>query len=352
MRASIKKLNLKFSFPAHTSRGTLFEKPSWFIFLEKDGFTSVGECSVIPGLSPEYDLHYEQKIIDFATSVNQGNMPGMQELNPYPSIHFGMETALLELHNREEGILFPSAFTRGNESIAINGLIWMGNKSEMMERIREKLTKGFKVLKMKVGSLDFAEELQLLKSIRSEYAAGDLEIRLDANGAYNPAEASDKLLRLSEMHIHSIEQPIKPGQWDEMARLAEMSPIPVALDEELIGLKTKEEKEKMMDTIRPPYIILKPGLLGGTEICNEWIYLAQIHNASWWATSALESNIGLNAIAQWVFTLKPTMIQGLGTGQVFTNNIPSPLNLQGDKLFYSPDLCWHRKQESMQVICA
>ncbi|MFN3555622.1 MAG: o-succinylbenzoate synthase [Bacteroidales bacterium] len=337
LRAAIQKLELKFITPGQTSRGTLYTKPSWFFILENDGHRGMGECSVIPGLNPEYDHTYESRIYQVAEQINRGNLPTLSSLDHYPSIRFGLETALADLAQAQPGILFPSAFTRGDQGIAINGLIWMGSKEEMQQRISEKLNQGFKVLKLKVGALDFREELSLLQAIRSQFSESELEIRLDANGAFGPAEALEKLKRLSEFHIHSIEQPIKPGQWETMAHLCKTSPIPIALDEELIGLIATEQKQQMLDTIQPQYIILKPSLLGGPDHSLQWIQMAENTNAGWWATSALESNVGLNAIAQWVFVQNPSMVQGLGTGQVFSNNLSSPLELRGPRLYFNPD---------------
>ncbi|MBW6481057.1 MAG: o-succinylbenzoate synthase, partial [Bacteroidales bacterium] len=247
---------------------------------------------------------------------------------------------LLDLQHESAGILFPSAFTRGEQGIPINGLIWMGSKQEMQSRIREKLDQGFRVLKLKVGALDFDEEITLLKNIRQQFKPSDLEIRLDANGAFSLEEAPGKLKQLSEYHIHSIEQPIKAGQWEAMGEICNTSLLPVALDEELIGISNPSIKEKLLDTIKPRYIILKPSLIGGLQKSKEWIDIAEEKNISWWATSALESNVGLNAIAQWVFTLKSKMVQGLGTGQVFGNNIESPLQLIGPELFYLQSKKW------------
>ena len=340
IKAQVARIDLQFITPGQTSRGTLYSKRSWFFILEQNGYSGVGECSVIPGLNPEYKDGYEQKIFEIAGKINSGVVPSLDDLDDFPSIRFGLETALLDLQHESQGILFPSAFTRGEKGIPINGLIWMGSKQEMQSRISEKLNQGFMVLKLKVGALDFDQEISLLKNIREEFQPSDLEIRLDANGSFSVSEASEKLKQLSEFQIHSIEQPIKDGQWEAMAEICNTSPLPVALDEELIGITHPSMKEKMLDTINPHFIILKPSLIGGLQKSREWIDLAIAKNTGWWATSALESNVGLNAIAQWVFTLKPKIVQGLGTGQVFSNNIKSPLILKGPELFYDSTLNW------------
>jgi len=340
IKARVSRIDLQFITPGQTSRGTLYSKPSWFFILEQNGYSGVGECSVIPGLNPEYKDGYEQKIIEIAEKINSGIVPSLDDLDEFPSIRFGLETALLDLQHESAGILFPSAFTRGEKGIPINGLIWMGSKQEMQLRIREKLDQGFRVLKLKVGALDFDEEISLLRGIREQFKPLDLEIRLDANGAFSADNALEKLKQLSEFHIHSIEQPIKAGQWEAMAEICSTSPLPVGLDEELIGITHPSIKEKMLDTINPQYIILKPSLIGGLQKSREWIDLMETKNKDWWATSALESNVGLNAIAQWVYTLKPRMVQGLGTGKVFGNNINSPLKLEGPVLFYDSEVNW------------
>jgi o-succinylbenzoate synthase len=338
--ASISKVDFQFITPGKTSRGVLYSKPSWFISLSGEGKSGIGECSVIPDLNPEFTDGYENKVHEVADKINNTIIPQLSDLDDFPSIQFGLETALLDLNQDNQGVLFPSAFTFGDRGISINGLVWMGSKSEMKNRIREKLNSGFKVLKLKVGALDFKEELDLLKNIRKEFNHNYLEIRLDANGAFNSVDALEKLKWLSDHQIHSIEQPIRAGQWDDMAKLCNLSPIPIALDEELIGIKEYDSKKLLLSTIKPCYIILKPSLIGGFAKSDEWIKLAESLNIDWWATSALESNVGLNAIAQWVFTKNPKMVQGLGTGQVFSNNIPSPLELRGPELFYNVGRKW------------
>ena len=274
----------------------------------------------------------------------------------FPSIRFGLEMALIDLGmdgyveirgnkgntgNRGERILFPSDFTEGKDSIEINGLVWMGSFDFMRQQIIDKIESGFKCIKLKIGAMDFTEELNLIKSIRNEFSAKDIEIRVDANGAFKQTEALEKLNRLAEFGLHSIEQPIRQGFWDEMTNLCASSPLPIALDEELIGINEIKEKEKLLKTIRPQFIILKPSLLGGFKASEEWIDLAEKNNIGWWVTSALESNIGLNAIAQWTYTLKNKMPQGLGTGKLYLNNLDSPLKINNGKLNYRPQILWN-----------
>jgi o-succinylbenzoate synthase len=421
------KTSLKFLQPAGTSRGVLHEKDSWFIRLwnsDDPETVGIGECSLIPGLSPDSAPGFEQQLkavcqavgnfvpgkrngagTAFATeedrtplkkgqshldreraaSDNEQNpnascgSPDVKmhekdkessklsnkesntiqngpnahqdsltaeilsniELSAFPAIRFGLETAILDLEHGGKRLLYPSGFTTGATGIPINGLIWMGNKPEMLSRITEKLDQGFKVLKMKVGALSFDDELEILHALRKENPPAQLELRLDANGAWQPNEALEKLKVLSEYGIHSVEQPIAAGTPEAMARVCTISPIPIALDEELIGVHTPEQKEQLLATINPHFIILKPSLLGGFTASEEWINLAEKQGTGWWVTSALESNIGLNAIAQWTATLNTTLPQGLGTGSLFANNIPSPLTVTGSRLFYRPEKAWN-----------
>jgi L-alanine-DL-glutamate epimerase-like enolase superfamily enzyme len=238
-------------------------------------------------------------------------------------------------------ILYPSDFTEGKDAIDINGLIWMDNKEEMIRQIRQKLAEGFTCLKMKIGALNLDDELEILKFIRSQANAEELELRVDANGAFKPSQALEIIKLLTALGIHSIEQPISSGHTEAMARLCEASPVPIALDEELIGKQTLSQKRKVLDAIKPQYLVLKPGLLGGISACKDWISLAEERHIGWWITSALETNIGLNAIAQWTYTLKKSIYHGLSTGSLFSNNITSPLYLSGEKLYYDPDVKWN-----------
>lgn len=332
-------LNLQFKFPAGTSRGVLLHKPSSFLLLEKDGFTGIGECSTIPNLSIDSVETYSEKLEDVCRLLNEAVDPDSIDLTLFPSIAFGLETALLDLKARGSKCLFPSAFTQGETGIPINGLVWMGDKDFMQKQIREKIAAGYHCIKLKVGAIDFETELEIISGIRQQFSPEDIELRLDANGGFTPTDALEKLEKLEAFHIHSIEQPIKQKQFEAMAELCRQSPIPIVLDEELIGV-TPADKEFILEKIKPAYIILKPSLVGGFRQSEEWIRLADKHNIAWWITSALEANIGLNAIAQWTYTLNSHLPQGLGTGQLYHNNIPSPLAIENAKLFYKPMVNW------------
>jgi len=332
-------LDLQFKFPAGTSRGVLLHKPSYFLILEKDGFKGIGECSTIPDLSIDPQDSYTHKLNELCRQINKGIDLSNINLEKYPSIAFGLETALLDLVAKGSKNLFTSSFTEGEKGIPINGLVWMGDKAFMQKQIREKIEAGYHCIKLKIGANDFETELDIISAIRKQFSSSDIEIRLDANGAFSPQEAPDKLNRLSVFNIHSIEQPIRQHQWHAMADICINSPIPIVLDEELIGVKSSE-KEGLLQKIKPAYIILKPSLIGGFKQSEEWISLAEKHHISWWVTSALESNIGLNAIAQWTATLGSALPQGLGTGQLYHNNIPSPLSIEQAKLFYRNSTGW------------
>jgi o-succinylbenzoate synthase len=337
-QARFREYTLRFKTPAGTSRGVLYEKKSWFLILEGSTFSGIGECSLIPGLSPDDNPDYTVVINDLCSFVNRGNHPGRFDLSSFPSIRFGLETALMDFKNGGKRIIYPSDFTTGTKSIPINGLVWMGDREYMEQQIQEKIKAGYSCLKLKIGALNFETETELLQDLRRAYP--DIEIRLDANGAFEPDETMKKLDVLSEFNIHSIEQPVKPGQIKPLAEICKASPVPVALDEELIGIEDIRQRRELIEYVRPAYIILKPGLLGGFASCETWISLARESGTGWWVTSALESNIGLNAIAQWVATLDNEMVHGLGTGQLYENNIPSPLNIKNDEITYSPEIKW------------
>lgn len=332
---------LHFKRPAGTSRGILLQKPCWYIKLtNQEDVSGIGEVSLIPGLSVEDPLEMEIRLDHLCKLINLGEMDPGQKLPDLPGIQFALETALQDLRGGGNRILYPSGFTDGEAGIPINGLIWMGDRASMTRQISRKIDQGFRVLKMKVGALDPEVELGVLARIRSRFGPGELEIRLDANGAWSPQDAPVRMCRLAKFGIHSIEQPIAPGQVEEMAALCEDPVIPVALDEELIGIHDPESRKVLMSSIRPSFVVLKPGLLGGFSVAAHWIELAAKVDAGWWITSALESSIGLNAIAQWAFQLHIVMPQGLGTGMLYSNNIPSPLQLEVDMLWHRPERSW------------
>ena len=341
LEARFAKHVLHFKVPSGTSRGVMTEKPTWYLFVKDtaSGIEAVGECSPLPGLSVD-DLNYYERVLQkVCREINDYQTLLNTKLMGFPSIKFGLECALLNLANGGEHILFPSAFTHGSEAITINGLVWMGTPEYMQLQVKDKLDKGFRCIKLKIGAIDFDTELALLQSIRDKYVKEEIEIRVDANGGFSPIDAMQKLEQLARLDIHSIEQPIPSRQWDLMAELCMNTPLPIALDEELIGIDT-DEYELLLNTIKPQYLILKPSMLGGMDNCERWIKLATERNIGWWATSALESNVGLNAIAQWVFMQQSLMPQGLGTGQLYTNNIACPLELHGDQLQYTPTKAW------------
>lgn len=340
MKATYHKYILDFKRPSGTSRGIMTTKETWFIILESNGKRGIGECGILRSLSIDDRPDYEEKLKWTCDNIHLGLKILLKDLVEFPSIQFGLETAFKSLESYDKFKLFPSAFTKGFDGIPINGLVWMGDETFMRKQVKEKIGAGFDCIKMKIGAIDFQTELDILKSIRKEFSESDIELRVDANGAFFPSEALEKLKRLSEYHLHSIEQPIKPKQFEDMARLCELTPLPIALDEELIGVFHKDKKLKTLQTIKPQYIILKPSLVGGFGSSQEWIDLAEQLNIKWWITSALESNIGLNAIAQWTYTLNNTMPQGLGTGSLFTNNFSSPLSVKNGTLQYDNNKHW------------
>ena len=345
MKAHFKKYTLNFKQPSGTSRGIYSNREVWYLFITEGSITGIGECAPLPALSIESPKEMSAKLLQVCEEIAYFKyFP--EGLNHWPSIRFGIETALLDLKNGGQQLLLPSAFTSGEKGIPINGLIWMGTPGFMKQQIRTKLDAGFRCIKMKIGAIDFETEFSLLKEIRKEFSAQDITLRVDANGAFTYQTALENMKRLSDLQIHSIEQPIKAGQWEEMARLCEKSPIPVGLDEELISVFNQKELFQIAEQIHPAYFILKPSLHGGMAGCEKWIELANQHGIGWWITSALESNIGLNAIAQWTFQQNSTTEQGLGTGQLFTNNFESPLQIEGDRLCHQPSHQWNLKKLS------
>ncbi|HLS29608.1 MAG TPA: o-succinylbenzoate synthase [Flavobacteriaceae bacterium] len=341
MKANFKKYLLDFKRPSGTSRGVLTEKETWFLKVEENGKVGYGECGILRGLSIDDRPDYKEKLQWLCENINRDKEELLKELIEYPSIQFGLEMALQSLQADDPFVLFPSEFTKAKKEIPINGLIWMGEKSFMKSQIDQKLAEGFSCIKLKIGAIDFETELELLQFIRQEFPAEKIELRVDANGAFSPEEALEKLKKLSQFDLHSIEQPIKQGQIEEMRKLCASTPLPIALDEELIGVFKKEDKRKLLEEISPQYIILKPSLVGGFSGTQEWINLAEELDIGWWITSALESNVGLNAIAQWTALKDTTMPQGLGTGSLYTNNLDSPLVVKGENITYQPDLTWN-----------
>ncbi len=340
MRAAFARYTLDFRFTAITSRDRMNRKDTFYIKVidecnpERYG---IGECALFKGLSSDDRPDYANKLAEVCHDIER-YADDTSLAADYPSIRMGLETALKDLGNGGERIIYPSDWTDGKDEIVINGLVWMGDKSLMAERINTKVREEFHCIKLKIGGINFNDELDLIRLIRN--VCPDVQLRLDANGAFSPDTALDKLNQLAIYDIHSIEQPIRQCQWDEMSNLCRRSQIPIAVDEELIGLNTTIDKVQMLDMVHPQYVILKPTLCGGFSGSDEWIRLAEERNIGWWATSALESDIGLNAISQWVATYHPKMPQGLGTGQLYHNNIPSPLQLCGERLKYNPATKW------------
>ena len=342
---------LDFTFDAGTSRGVLRQKPAWYLLLrDEQGREGIGEAGPLKGLSVDDQPNFEGHLRKMARRWEQMDWPQSpadvatfvknQVPDAWPSIRFGLETALLDLLHGGERIIFPGDLPFGESQIPINGLIWMGDREFMFQQIGDKLDAGFTCLKMKIGAIDFATELDLLGYIRQQFGPDKLILRVDANGAFAPHEAMDKLKQLAAFDLHSIEQPIMAGQVEAMQQLCQVSPVPIALDEELIGVAAFAERRRLLESIRPPYIILKPSLVGGFADCDEWISLCEELEIDWWMTSALESNIGLNAISQYTAHKQAKGHQGLGTGQLYSNNIPSPMVIDRGHLCYEQSQVW------------
>jgi o-succinylbenzoate synthase len=351
LQANYAKHLLQFKFAAGTSRGVLQTRYTYFIRLidrQNPRIEGWGEASPLAGLSVDDRPDFEEKLQQFGQAINQvivsqaADNQWVSDMIPpeFPSVRFAFETAWQDLQNGGKKIIFDNSFSRGDKSLIINGLIWMGKPDFMQKQIEEKLAQGFTCLKMKIGAIDFATEWAMLKAIRDRFSAQQITLRVDANGAFGVAEAPEKLKKLSELDLHSIEQPIRAGQVEEMAKLCQTSPLAIALDEELIGVWRLADKQNLLQAIQPPYIILKPSLLGGIRSCEEWIRLAQKMKIAWWMTSALEANIGLNAISQFTAQYDNLLPQGLGTGALYHNNLESPLRLQGEDLYYDPKKDW------------
>ncbi len=353
LKAVFSKHTLHFKFEAGTSRGVLTEKDSYFIKIfdtENPQVFGLGECAPLKGLSiddrPDFELQL-LSICEFFNNIDLEVYPWnlniiLQQVldKAFPSIVFGFETAMLDFLNGGKRIIYPNAFHQGERQLLINGLIWMGDKSFMLKQIDEKLAAGYTTIKMKVGAIDFQKECELLGYIRSHFSKEQITLRVDANGAFSPAEALEKLQTLAQYDLHSIEQPIKQGNIEHIAYLCQHSPVPIALDEELIGMMDYTDKYKLLKKVMPQYIILKPSLVGGFQQCQEWIENANRLKIGWWMTSALESNVGLNAIAQFTAEYANPLPQGLGTGQLYHNNIPSPLHIDNGHIFYHPEHTW------------
>lgn len=342
IQATYQKYILNFKRPSGTSRGILKTKETWFLMLNREGKWGVGECGILRGLSFDDKPEYEGKLRWLCQNINLDKSILMHELREFPSLQMGLETAWLSLNSPTHPYeLYPSPFTQSEAPIEINGLIWMGKEQFMKTQIEEKLKEGFHCIKMKIGAIDFDNEVKLLKSIRNSFSASEIELRVDANGAFTPKDAMRKLERLANLELHSIEQPIRQGQWQEMARLCEETPLAIALDEELIGVIDKDKQKELIETIQPQYIILKPSLIGGFSGSDSWIKNAEQHGIGWWITSALESNIGLNAIAQYTYVKNSELPQGLGTGSLYSNNIPAPLYVNNGALYYLQSETWN-----------
>ncbi|MFN8286510.1 MAG: o-succinylbenzoate synthase [Chitinophagales bacterium] len=339
LKAWYKKYALKFKSPVLTSRGQMQYKNGYYLLLSDGHSTGIGECSFIEDLSVDDFNTYEAKLQEVCDAFENGQLELEHDFSKHPSIAFGYETALLDYENGGRKILYESDFTEGKAGIPINGLVWMGDKDFMLRQIQQKLDEGFICIKIKVGAINFEDELRLLSFIREQFPPEIIEIRLDANGGFNATDVHEKLKRLAEFKIHSIEQPLKPGQFELMRELCATPVIPIAVDEELIAAPFGQKAEVLID-IKPQYAILKPSLLGGYSVCNDLIMEAGINNIGWWITSALESNIGLNAIAQWTAVLDSPMHQGLGTGSLYDNNVESPLFITEGMLAYNTSKSW------------
>ncbi len=353
LQLSYTKHQLQFRFEAGTSRGILKARDTYFIKVSHRGkpdLYGLGEASPLQGLSVDDLPDFESRLQAVCQQIEGQSweedldvmLHRLEEwVSPaLPALRFGLETAFRDLYYGGKRQIFDTPFYKGKQNIKINGLIWMGNLDFMQSQIEQKLEAGFSCIKMKIGAIDFEQEYQLLADIRKRFPADQITLRVDANGAFSPAEAPDKLAKLAKLELHSIEQPIAPQQEKAMAQLCAQTPLPIALDEELIGIQAYDQKKTLLEQIKPQYIILKPTLLGGLKATQEWISLAGSLHIGWWVTSALESNVGLNAICQLTSSYHPSLPQGLGTGGLYHNNIPSPLELKGEYIHYQPEKSW------------
>lgn len=343
LRARWIERHLEPHFTLGTSKGAITTRTVWYLIAwqhDRPEVRGIGEAALFPGHSKEFPADVKTKLLELCMDTSNWERRLTDDLVDVPSVRFAVEQCLKDLAAGGTKTLFPSEFTLGRQAIPINGLVWMGDKATMKQRIREQIDGGYTTVKMKIGAIGIEDELDLLKAVRSEYRASDLILRVDANGAFNAQQAPDVLNRLADLQVHSIEQPVAPGLYEVMAELCSNSPIPIALDEDLIGLNTHDAKVDLLDNLKPQYIVIKPSLVGGWAATQEWIDLAKARKIGWWITSALESSIGLNAIAQYTATLNVTMAQGLGTGKVYANNIPSPLMAEKGFLRYRPEAEW------------
>lgn len=343
LRARWIERTLQPRFELGTSKGPITARTVWYLIAwnsERPEVMGIGEAALFPGHSKEFPADVRTKLLELCMETSDWERRLNGDLVDVPSVRFAVEQCLKDLEAGGTKTLFPSDFTLGRQAIPINGLVWMGDKATMKQRIREQLDGGFTTVKMKIGAIGIDDELELLKAVRTEYGPDDIILRVDANGAFTALQAPDVLKRLADLQVHSIEQPVPPGQYEVMAELCADTPIPIALDEDLIGHNTHDAKVDLLDNVRPQYIVIKPSLVGGWAATQEWIDLAKARGIGWWITSALESSIGLNAIAQYTATFNPSLAQGLGTGKVYANNIPSPLLAERGELRYRPEAEW------------
>lgn len=343
LRATWKEITLTPKFELGTSKGPITSRTAWYLIAwhsERPEVKGIGEAALFPGHSKEFPADVRTKLLELCADTADWSQRVNGDLKDVPSVRFAVEQCLKDLGVSGSKVLFPSNFTLGKQSIPINGLVWMGDKSTMKERIRERINAGFTTVKMKIGAIGIEDELALLKCVRGEFSSKDIILRVDANGAFDARTAPEVLKRLAELDIESIEQPVPPGLYEVMEELCASSPLPIALDEDLIGMNTRDTKADLLDSVKPQRIVVKPSLVGGWMAAEEWIALAKARGIEWWITSALESSIGLNAIAQWTATLDLRGAQGLGTGGVYSDNIPSPLEAIEGALYYRPEREW------------
>ena len=343
LRATWKEITLTPKFELGTSKGLITSRTVWYLIAwvsERPEVKGIGEAALFPGHSKEFPADVRSKLHELCADTSDWSQRVNGDLKDVPSVCFAVEQCLKDLGASGSKVLFPSTFTLGKQGIPINGLVWMGDKSTMKERIRDRIDAGFTTVKMKIGAIGIEDELALLKSVRGEFSAKDIILRVDANGAFDARTAPEVLKRLAELEVESIEQPVPPGLYEVMEELCASSPLPIALDEDLIGMNTRDTKADLLDSVKPQRIVVKPSLVGGWMAAEEWIALAKARGIEWWITSALESSIGLNAIAQWTATLDLRGAQGLGTGGVYSDNIPSPLEAIEGGLYYRPEREW------------